>query len=134
MRTERWRRERGPEFTFLKKGIRFSFARGDKTAFGLALGRRWAGSSLSSGSKPVASMSMATHTDKQDHRHVTQANTTRKAIGNRMCYKSRGAIQNLAYCIERAHLKPILMVTKWRGTQYNSYTKQRNHMDLSSKT
>lgn len=59
-----------PEFTFLKKGIRFSFARGDMTVFGLALGeRRLTGSSLSSGSKPVASMSMATHTDRQEHHH-----------------------------------------------------------------
>lgn len=68
-RTEK--RGRGsPEFTFLKKGIRFSFARGDMTVFGLALGeRRLTGSSLSSGSKPVASMSMATHTDRQEHHH-----------------------------------------------------------------
>lgn len=51
-----------PKFTFLKKGIRFSFARGDMTVFGLALGeRRLTGSSFSSGSKSVASMSMATH-------------------------------------------------------------------------
>lgn len=57
-------------FTFLKKGIRFSFAKGDMTVFGLALGeRRLTGSSLSSGSKPVASMSMATHTDRQQHHH-----------------------------------------------------------------
>ena len=63
------------QFTFLKKGIRFSFARGDMTVFGLALGeRRLTGSSLSSGSKPVASMSMATHTDRQEHHH-TEANT-----------------------------------------------------------
>lgn len=61
----------GQSFTFLKKGILFSFARGDMTLFGLALGeRRLTGSSLSSGSKPVASMSMATHTDRQEHRHT----------------------------------------------------------------
>lgn len=55
-----------PAFTFLKKAIRFSFARGDMTVFGLALGeRRLTGSSCSSGSKSVASMSMATHTDRQ---------------------------------------------------------------------
>lgn len=64
------REERGggvsPAFTFLKKAIRFSFARGDMTVFGLALGeRRLTGSSCSSGSKSVASMSMATHTDRQ---------------------------------------------------------------------
>lgn len=54
-----------PGFTFLKKGIRFSFARGDMTVFGLALGeRRLTGTSLSSGSKSVASMSRATHTDR----------------------------------------------------------------------
>lgn len=41
------------------------------TVFGLALEeRRLTGSSLSSGSKPVASMSMATHTDRQEHRHM----------------------------------------------------------------
>lgn len=55
-----------PAFTFLKKAIRFSFARGDMTVFGLALGeRRLTGSSCSSGSKSVASMSRATHTDRQ---------------------------------------------------------------------
>lgn len=65
----RWRHT----VTFLKKGIRFSFARGDMTVFGLALGERWlAGSSLSSGSKPVASMSMATHT----YTHTDKATVT----------------------------------------------------------
>lgn len=70
------RREGGVvQFTFLKKGIRFSFAKGDMTVFGLALGeRRLTGSSLSSGSKPVASMSMATHTDRRQHHH-TEVNT-----------------------------------------------------------
>lgn len=63
-----------PDFTFLKKGIRFSFARGDMTVFGLALVERrlLTGSSLSSGSKSVASMSMATHTDRQDHHHTDE--------------------------------------------------------------
>lgn len=49
-------------FTFLKKGIRFSRAKGGMTAFGLALGeRRGRGGSFSSGSKPAASISTATH-------------------------------------------------------------------------
>lgn len=69
-----------PAFTFLKKAIRFSFARGDVTVFGLALGeRRLTGSSCSSGSKSVASMSMATHTDRQrapSHREVARVTFT----------------------------------------------------------
>lgn len=68
------------KFTFLKKGIRFSFARGDMTVFGLALGeRRLTGSSLSSGSKSVASMSMATHTDRREHHH-TEAKHRRSQV------------------------------------------------------
>lgn len=73
--TDRGRSRAAPQFTFLKKGIRFSFAKGDRTVFGLALGeRRLTGSSLSSGSKPVASMSRAIHTDTQELHH-TQVNT-----------------------------------------------------------
>lgn len=46
--------------TFLKKGILFSLEWGDVTLFALGLGERWfAGISLSSASKPVASMSIA---------------------------------------------------------------------------
>lgn len=76
----RWRGRGSPAFTFLKKAIRFSFARGDMTVFGLALGeRRLTGGSCSSGSKSVASMSMATHTDRQrapSHREVTRVTFT----------------------------------------------------------
>lgn len=47
-------------FTFLKKGIRFSFAKGDVTVLAPHRGeRRMTGGSLSSGSNPAASMSTA---------------------------------------------------------------------------
>lgn len=54
------RGELGITVTFLKKGILFSLEWGDVTLFALGLGERWfAGISLSSASKPVASMSIA---------------------------------------------------------------------------
>lgn len=47
--------------TFLKKGILFSLEWGDVTLFALGLGERWlAGISISSASKPVESISIAT--------------------------------------------------------------------------
>lgn len=70
-RADKKRTRAASPFTFLKKGIRFSFAKGDRTVFGLALGERGlAGSSLSSGSKPVASMSTAVHTDTRVSSHT----------------------------------------------------------------
>lgn len=48
------------DVTFLKKGILFSLEWGDVTLFALGLGERWfAGISISSASKPLASMSIA---------------------------------------------------------------------------
>lgn len=54
----RW--QLGSGITFLKKGILFSLEWGDVTLFALGLGERWfAGISISSASKPVASISIA---------------------------------------------------------------------------
>lgn len=68
--TDRCRARERPSacFTFLKKGIRFSRAKGDITVFGLTLGERWwGGGSLSSRSNPAASMSTATYTYINTH-------------------------------------------------------------------
>lgn len=51
------------------------------TVFGLALGeRRLTGSSLSSGSKSVASMSRATHTDRRQWRYEGRSDTVGQQV------------------------------------------------------
>lgn len=69
------------------------------TVFGLALGeRRLTGTSLSSGSKSVASMSMAMHTDRQD-RHHTDVNRGGHRYSNSVEFTLTVA-QNVFYCTE----------------------------------
>ena len=68
--------------TFLKKGILFSLEWGDVTLFALGLGERWfAGISLSSASKPVASMSIAIY------RQTIQKSSGRQERKNRLSKK-----------------------------------------------
>lgn len=71
------------------------------TVFGLALGeRKLTGSSLSSGSKPVASMSTATHTDRQEHRHT---GVEKSQQINVMIYTVAAAQKETKYKIKKKH-------------------------------